>query len=132
MNKASWFSADIESGDVVAKTDIKDDGTVRRYEYTEPGNIRAGHGDKSYKSYEDFLDDHPDYIRDKDDPESINRRWFGNGYDLGINDLLELTSDELRNIMQSSINNYVHSTVDLMIEEIELEKKTAKQLILKK
>ena len=32
MAKNYWFSADEDTGDVVAKTEIKSDGSVRRYE----------------------------------------------------------------------------------------------------
>ena len=88
--KTTWFSYDIDTGDVVAKTEIKEDGTVRRYEYTEPDNIKAGHGDKWYDNLDKFMKDEPTGERDKNDPASINRPWFGNGFDLGINNINQI------------------------------------------
>lgn len=75
-----YFSYDIETGDVVAKTVIHEDGSVNRYEYTVPDDIKGGHGDTWYDSYQDFVNDEPAGSRDKDDSESINRSWYGNGH----------------------------------------------------
>ena len=36
--KFGWFSAN-EDGEVVAKTDVRDDGTVHRYEYTREDDV---------------------------------------------------------------------------------------------
>ena len=117
MAKNYWFSADEDTGDVVAKTEIKDDGKVRRYEYTKPDNIKAGHGDTSYPSYKDFEDDNPDWERDKNDPKSINRRWYGNGYDLALEVLQEL--------LEISSENYFHTSEEMFVSG------THKQLVLK-
>ena len=38
----------------------------------------------------DFLDDNPSRVRDKDDPDSIDRRWEGNGYSMTTHDLKRL------------------------------------------
>ena len=75
-DKCEWFSCDVDTGEVVAKTEINDDGSVNRYEYTVPDNIKEGHGDKSYESYEDFINDNPSFERDKNDEESIYRYCF--------------------------------------------------------
>ena len=125
MAKSFWFSADDETGEVVAKTEIKDDGTVRRYEYTKPDDIKAGHDDKAYDSYEDFLNDNPSYERDKDDPKSINRRWYGNGYDLTLAALDGLALEELKKLLEFSSENYVHTSEEMLVRD------TYKQLVLK-
>lgn len=82
-----WFSCDEDTGEVVAKTDVQNDGAVNRYEYTKSDDIKAGHGDTRYDSMDDFLNDKPDIdtSRDKNDPSSIDRPWFGNGYNFGLN-----------------------------------------------
>lgn len=121
----SWFSADDETGEVVAKTDIKDDGTIRRYEYTHPDRIKDGHGDKQYDSYEDFLKDNPSYNRSKNDPDSINRRWYGNGYDLALEVLNNLSLEELQELLEVSSENYVHTSEEMFVRG------THKQLVLK-
>ena len=73
MSNNFWFSADVDTGDVVAKTEIQTDGTVNRYEYTQPDNIKEGHGDTVYNSYRDFENDNPnrEVSRDKDADESM-------------------------------------------------------------
>ena len=43
MAKTGWFSTD-DDGNVIAKTEIRDDKSVHRYEYTKPDNIKKGHG----------------------------------------------------------------------------------------
>ena len=91
----SWFSAD-EDGEVVAKTDVHEDGTVNRYEYTVPDDISKGHGDKWYNSMEDFINDNEIGSRDKNASESINRPWHGNGYNMSIEDLKELKEHLLK------------------------------------
>ena len=90
MSKTSYFSYDIDTGDVVAKTDIQNDGTVNRYTYTEPDNIRIGHGDAWYNTVEDFMNDNPSGSRDKDDPASIGRDWKGNGHIFNTSNLDEI------------------------------------------
>ena len=89
MGIFSWFSAN-EDGEVVAKTDVQSNGAVNRYEYTVPDHIEKGHGDIRYDSMEDFLNDNPSRVRDKDDPDSIDRRWEGNGYSMTLDDLKRL------------------------------------------
>ena len=92
MGKTGWFSAD-DDGKVVAKTEIRDDGSVHRYDYTKPDDIEAGHGHKKWNDLDSYLhdDEHPDKtFREKDDPKSINRRWHGNGYDLNMHTLDKL------------------------------------------
>ena len=109
-----WFSCDDETGKVVAKTDMKKDGTVRRYDYTEPDDISKGHGDKKYDNMEQFLKNNPSFVRDKNDPKSINRRWHGNGYDLGISELENLSLEELYSLKTA----FIHSTAELMLDEM--------------
>lgn len=84
-----WFSCDNDTGEVVAKTEIKDDGTVRRYEYTEADNIKGGHGDKKYDDLKSFMNDKPSWGREKDAPKSINRRWYGNGHKFNFSKLID-------------------------------------------
>lgn len=49
-------------------------GTVHRYEYIKPDDIRAGHGHSSYKSMDDYLkDEKARILRDKRAPESKGR-----------------------------------------------------------
>lgn len=100
-----WFSAN-EDGEVVAKTDVQDDGTVNRYDYTVPDHIEEGHGDKWYKNMDDFMDDKPLGSRDKNDPSSINRSWKGPGYDLDISIIDGLSVEEL-NYLKYSLNNSI-------------------------
>ena len=94
MSLFGWFSAN-EDGEVVAKTDVQKNGAVNRYEYTEPDHIEKGHGDIRYDSMEDFLNDNPSRVRDKDDPDSIDRRWEGNGYNIIVENLKELKEELL-------------------------------------
>lgn len=94
MSLFSWFSAN-EDGEVVAKTDVQEDGAVNRYEYTMPDHIEKGHGDTRYDSMEDFINDISSWSRDKNDPESVDRHWKGNGYNLTIKDLKNLKEEIL-------------------------------------
>lgn len=130
MSKTEWFSCDEKSGKVVAKTEIKSDGTVRRYPYTVPDKIKEGHGDTWYDNVNDFMNDKPKGSRDKNDPKSKNRPWYGNGYGLGINDLMALSYGELQMIANASAESYVHSTFEIMSET--LVSQQPKQLVLKK
>ena len=130
MAKTEWFSCDDETGKVVAKTEIKSDGTVRRYPYTVPDKIKEGHGDTWYDSVDDFMKDMPKGSRDKDDPKSKDRPWRGNGYDLGVSDLMSLPYDELQMIADASAGEYIHSTLEIMSET--LVSQQPKQLVLKK
>ena len=94
MSLFGWFSAN-EDGEVVAKTDVSENGEVNRYPYTEEDDISKGHGHIKYNSMEDFLDDNPSWERDKDDPKSIDRRWNGNGYSVTIEDLKKIKEELL-------------------------------------
>lgn len=67
---------------------------------------KEGHGDKYYESLEDFMNDNPDFERDKDDPESINRPWYGNGYNL--------TLEELKELKKQLININYYTTKDIL------------------
>lgn len=125
MAKNYWFSADEDTGEVVAKTEIKEDGTVRRYEYTKPDDIKAGHGDKAYDSYKDFENDNPSFERDKNDSDSINRRWYGNGYDLALETLKSLSLEELQELLDLTDDNYIHTSEEMFVRG------THKQLVLK-
>ena len=91
----SWFSAD-EDGNVVAKTDVKENGEVHRYTYTELDDISKGHGHAIYDSLEDFYNDDLRWERDKEDDSSKNRPWHGNGYNMSIEDLKELKEHLLK------------------------------------
>ena len=76
-----WFSADSRDR-VVAKTVINRDGSVTRYQFTVPDNPHAGHGHAVWNTIEKFLKDHPeeaDWERKANHPDSINRKWKGNG-----------------------------------------------------
>lgn len=131
MEKWGYFSCDEKTGEVVAKTEQRSDGSVHRYEYTKPDDIRAGHGHSSYKSMDDYLKDEKARTpRDKDAPESKDRPWRGNGYDLGIDDLISLSYDELQMIADASAGEYIHSTFEMMAETLVLQQ--PKQLVLKK
>lgn len=88
-DKCSWFSSDVDTGDVVAKTIINGNGTVNRYEYTKSDNIKEGHGHKWYDSVDDFMNDNPSGSRDKNSEDSVYRYWSGNGYDLGLQKIEE-------------------------------------------
>lgn len=94
MGIFSWFVAD-EDDKVIAKVDVHSDGKVHEYRYTEPDHIEKGHGDIRYDSMEDFLNDNPSRVRDKDDPDSIDRRWEGNGYNIIAENLKELKEELL-------------------------------------
>jgi len=81
MVKTYWFSAD-SRGRAVAKTEIHSDGTVHRFEYTVPDRIHEGHGHQKYNSIQEFIRKHPDeadWERRVDHPDSINRKWKGQG-----------------------------------------------------
>ena len=109
MEDNYWFSCDVDTGEVVAKTAIQDDGTINRYEYTKPDDIKAGHGDIVYDSYDDFVNDNPneELSRSKDDESSIYRFWSGNGFNLGINDVDYLSSD-------FNNNSNIYTSFDLL------------------
>ena len=123
--ETSWFSADVDTGEIIAKTDIKEDGTIRRYEYTVPDKIKEGHGDKKYDSLEDFIKDNPSFDRDKNDPDSIKRRWYGPGYNLTLDALNNLSLDELQELLSLTDESYIHTSDEMFV------KGTQKQLILK-
>lgn len=131
MAKWGYFSCDENTGEVVAKTEQRSDGSVHRYEYTKPDNIKEGHGHSSYNNMSDYLKgDKARTPRDKNAPESKNRPWRGNGYNLGINDLMTLSYSELQMIADASAESYVHSTFEIMSET--LASQQPKQLVLKK
>ena len=94
MGIFSWFSAN-EDGEVVAKTDVHENGEVHRYPYTEEDDISKGHGHVVYNSMEDYINDDPSWERDKNDPKSKNRPWTGNGYNLTVEDLLYIKEELL-------------------------------------
>lgn len=71
-------------------------------------------------------DEHPDRkFRDKNDSESINRRWRGPGYDLTLEVLSNLSLEELQELLEASSENYVHTSEEMVV------KGTHKQLVLK-
>lgn len=125
MVKNYCFSADVDTGEVVAKTEIKPDGTVRRYPYTVPDKIKEGHGDEEYDSLDDFIKGNPSFKRDKDDPKSIKRRWYGQGYDLALELLSNLSIEELQKLLDITSENYIHTSEEMFVRG------THKQLILK-
>ena len=114
MGKWGWFGCDDETGEVLSKTEQRSDGTVHRYEYTTPDKIKEGHGHKVYDSMEDFLKDNPSWARDKNALESLKKKWKGNGYDLGITDLEQLSLEELYSLKTT----FIHSTAELMLDEM--------------
>lgn len=79
-SKWGWFSADIDTGKVIAKTEERSDRTVHRYPYTEEDDTKAGHGHASYKNMNNFMKDKKAREpRDKNHPDSIGADWYGNG-----------------------------------------------------
>ncbi len=105
--KFGWFSAN-EDGEVVAKTDVRDDGTVHRYEYTKEDDVKAGHGHKKYNSMNDFLEDDPAWNREKDNPKSVGKKWYGNGFNL--------TLEELKALREDLINSQLHTAKELILK----------------
>ena len=106
----SWFSCDKDNGKVVDKTDVHDDGTVHRYSYVVPDEIKKGHGHEKYDSMESFVNgDEPSWKRDKDDERSKNRPWTGNGY--------ELTIDELNEMKEQLINMKINTTIKILMKK---------------
>ena len=99
-----WFSAD-EDGDVVAHTRENDDGSVHRYDYTEPDNMSAGHGHSAYDSMNDYLDGNSRYDRDKDDSRSAGRSWRGNCYTLET--LSQMPFGKLQKLEANASNEYI-------------------------
>ena len=128
MSKTGWFGSD-EDGRVVSKTEIDhSDGTVHKYPYTEADNIHAGHGHERWDSLDSYMNDNsnPDRTyRSTDDPRSINRRWRGDGYDLALDVLNDLSLEELELLLSPS-KNYVHTSEEMLVKGMH------KQLILKK
>ena len=127
MGKFGWFSSD-DDGNVIAKTEVQSDGSVDRYNYTKADDISAGHSHEKWKSMDSYLhdDEHPDRkFRDKNDSESINRRWRGPGYDLTLEVLSNLSLEELQELLEASSENYVHTSEEMVV------KGTHKQLVLK-
>ena len=103
----SWFSSN-EEGKVVAKTDVHEDGTINRYEYTVPDDISKGHGDTWYNNMEDFINDKEAGSRSKDAEESLNREWKAKGYNL--------TLEELKKIIKNIVNNSLYTTKKLILK----------------
>ena len=127
MGKWGWFSAD-DDGNVIAKTEVQDNGSVDRYPYTKPDDIHAGHGHEHWKSMDSYLhdDEHPDKkYRDKNAKKSINRRWKGPGYDLALEVLNNLSLEELQELLEISSEDYVHTSEEMFVIG------THKQLVLK-
>lgn len=104
----SWFSAN-DDGEVVAKTDVHDDGEVHRYPYTEEDDITKGHGHIVYPSMEDFINDDPSWERDKDDPNSKDRPWEGNGY--------TMTVEELKNLKEEILSSKYYISSKLLLKK---------------
>lgn len=126
MAKNSWFSADVDTGKVVAKTEIKPGGKVERYPYTKPDDIKEGHGHQVWQKTEDFLKGKkPDWERGKDDPKSAGRDWRGPGYDLALEVLSNLSIEELQELLDITSENYIHTSEEMFVRG------THKQLILK-
>ena len=126
MGKWGWFSADQDTGEVVAKTEVDDNGSVNRYPYTKPDDIKAGHGHEHYANMQDFINGKTDRkARDKDDPESINRSWKGNGYDLALETLNNLSLEELQQLLTFINESYIHTNEDMLVKSVH------KRLILK-
>lgn len=136
MAKWGYFSCDENSGEVVAKTEVRSDGTVHRYDYTKPDDIKAGHGHKKWDDVDRYVKDneHPDQTyRTKDAQNSQDRRWYGNGYGLGINSLGTMSIDDLYNLKSSLETEYVHSTFEIMENVLETqEQQLSKKLLFKK
>ena len=104
----SWFSAN-DDGEVVAKTDVHDDGEVHRYPYTEEDDITKGHGHIVYPSMEDFINDDTSWERDKDDPNSKDRPWEGNGY--------TMTVEELKNLKEEILSSKYYTSLKLLLKK---------------
>ena len=75
---------------------------------------------------EDFIKDQKSREpRDKDDPASINRRWFGNGYDLALETLDYLSKEELQYILELTTRSYTYTSEEMLVNS------TSKKLVLK-
>lgn len=125
MDKVGFFTAN-DDGQVVAKTEINPDGSVDRYPYTKPDDIKSGHGHQTWGDLDDYLlDKKPDWERDKDAQKSQNRRWRGQGYDLSLEELNNLSIGELQELLELTSDNYIHTTEEIFIRN------THKQFVLK-
>lgn len=125
MADTEFFITD-EYGNVVGKTNIHPDGSVSRYPYTVPDQIKKGHGHQEWSSIEDYLqDEKPDWERSKDSSKSKDRRWTGPGYDLALEVLNNLSLEELQELLELSSENYVHTSEEMLVRG------THKQLVLK-
>ena len=114
MGFFSWFSADVDTGKVVAKTDVREDGTVGRFEYTKPDDPNGGHGHLEYDSMEDFIKDNPSYERDKNSEKSSRKPWRGNGMLLG--ELGKLSFEDLQILEATTDNEYIKRSARVMLE----------------
>ena len=56
MADTEFFTTD-EHGNVISKTNIHPDGSVSRYPYTTPDQIKKGHGHQEWGSMDDYLQD---------------------------------------------------------------------------
>ncbi|HPE15079.1 MAG TPA: hypothetical protein PLT65_04520 [Bacilli bacterium] len=109
-----WFSSN-EEGKVVAKTDVHDDGSVHRYDYTKEDDISAGHGHTKYDNMNDFMNGKSSWSRGKNDSGSAGRGWKGNGFNLNIDDMDFLDENELMVRSEEIRKSAVFSYDDLMI-----------------
>ena len=125
MADTEFFTTD-EHGNVISKTNIHPDGSVSRYPYTTPDQIKKGHGHQEWGSMDDYLqDEKPDWQRSKNAKKSINRHWSGPGYDLALEVLNNLSLEELQELFEVSSGNYVHTSEEMLIRSAH------KQLVLK-
>ena len=125
MADTEFFTTD-EYGNVISKTNIHPDGSVSRYPYTTPDQIKKGHGHQEWGSMENYLqDEKPDWQRSKNAKNSQNRRWSGPGYNLALEMLNDLSLEELQELLELLSEDYVHTSEEMLVRG------THKQLTLK-
>ena len=125
MADTEFFTTD-EYGNVISKTNIHPDGSVSRYPYTTPDQIKKGHGHQEWGSMENYLqDEKPDWQRSKNAKNSQNRCWSGPGYNLALEMLNDLSLEELQELLELSSEDYVHTSEEMLVRG------THKQLTLK-
>ena len=56
----------------------------------------------------DFLEDDPAWNREKDNPKSMGKKWYGNGFNL--------TLDELKTLREELIGRQLHTAKELMLK----------------
>lgn len=114
MPKWGWFSTN-DDGEVVSKTECREDGTIHRYEYTKPDDISKGHGHEIFSNMDRFIDDDSSWKRDKNDSFSKDRPWKGNGYDLDESLLENLSINELIQYKNSLIDSIAFSENEILL-----------------